>query len=176
MQQSGVAYQQNGYGKHVQALIDTHLPLLEMLISRLISRNPQCCATIARLKSEQKPRREKDTTFPIYKGIISMYALEGLGAGEDVSKALIVFTIKTWFAEKIDILGYLSSHKQLFIDFDVDDDSVFITIVGPHGLSALQGSFIRHVREKFADINMPWHFGLDTQMTIDPQRYQRFQF
>ncbi len=176
MEQAGASDQQSGYAAHIQALIDTHLPLLEMLISRLISRNPQCCETIARIKKEQKPKKEKTSVFPIYKGIVSMYALRGWEPGmEGVITTPIIIAIKTWFAEKIDIMDLLSKHSSLFADFDVNDDSVFTTVVGAHGLSMFQGIFINHVLNKFTGFNMPWHMGLNTGAITDARLYRSLQ-
>ncbi|HLM83604.1 MAG TPA: hypothetical protein VK254_00110 [Candidatus Bathyarchaeia archaeon] len=176
MKQAGVDGQQTGYAEHIQDLIDTHLSLVEMLVSRLISRNPQCCPIIARLKCEQKTRKEKSSVFPLYRGIINMYAPMGwqFGKGE-VSTTPIIISLKTWFAEKINFLDLLSNHGSRFTDFDVDEDSVFFTVMGPTGLSMFQGIFIDHIKNKFTGFDMPWHIGLDTEVTTNAQRYFRLQ-
>lgn len=176
MKQIGFSGQQSGYERHIQDLIDTHLPLLEMLISRLISRNPQCCQTIASLKHEQKFRKEKSSTFPIYKGIVSMYAPEGWKPGKGgVINTPIIIAVRTWFAEKIDILDLLSKHSSLFTDFDANEDSVFTTVVGSPGLAMFQGIFIDHLLKQFTGFNMPWNMGLNTEAISDAKLYQRLQ-
>lgn len=173
---TSVAGQEAGYAEHIRDLINTHLPLFEMLVSRLISRNPQCCAKVDRLKNEQKPKKDKSTVFHLYKGIINVYAPEGWQpTNGGVITTPIIISLKSWFAEKIDILDFLSKHSALFSDFDATDDCIFITVVGATGLSVFQGIFIDYIKCKFKGFDMPWHIGLDTEVITNAQRFKRVQ-
>jgi|GEM_PF-3485402 len=171
---------------HLQSIIKTYKPALEMLISRLICRHPNASKVFLALKKDKElkkgrqakkkeseqygndTRRKvkgKEEILPIYKGIADIYVLEGWEQ-KCAMNTVFVITIPHWFAEAVNLLD-IADVPRIEAEFDIDNEHVLISVAGTVGLSRFMGDFIPFLKEQFGRFDMPRKCGLDTQLLGD---------
>jgi hypothetical protein len=154
---------------HLQAIIATHLPALELVIARAISRNPGKNSTFSKIKDSRR-KKEEQKTVRLQKGVVEIFAPKGVTG--DLFSTPLTISLPYWFAEATNLLEIFNrSLGDLSVDFN--DTHILITVIGTKGLTNFEREFTTFIPEQIGHFTMPHGIGLDTEVIGKPKKVFR---
>ena len=151
---------------HLQAVIATYQPALELFISRAISRNPSRSQVFSKIKSSKGGGEQKKIVH-IYDGIVEIFAPEG--AQKDLINVPLTISLPLWFAEEVNLLDIFSG-RMGNLNVEINGTHVLITVCGTPGLSKFWGAFVPFIKRQIGEFNMPYNMGIDTEVLLRPKK------